>query len=208
MNTRYHTAENGWPDHQRYKVAYPFALGTLALDTPDGELSEEQRRGKRLFLTSCISCHDRARVNEEGEVWDRQAVSFPRRHYSHRDENPAPTPDTLTGATPYAIHDIPPRLEGLSEEEREGERLFQANCAFCHAADGTGKNWIGTFLEPHARDLTDPQIMGSMSRERMRMTIEEGLPATSMPAWKQVLSSEEITAIIAYVNLAFHPLRN
>ncbi|MCW8918121.1 MAG: cytochrome c, partial [Gammaproteobacteria bacterium] len=84
-NTRYHTAENGWPDHQRYQLAYPFALGTLALDTADSELDAAQRRGKRLFLTSCISCHDRARVNDEGEIWGKRAISFPRRHYSHRD---------------------------------------------------------------------------------------------------------------------------
>ncbi len=207
LNTRYHTKENGWPDHQRYKVAYPFALGTLALDTPDNELSAEQRRGKRLFLTSCISCHDRARVNDEGEVWGKRAVSFPRRHYSHREDNPPPTPDALSGATPYAVHDIPPQLEGLSEQESRGETLFQQNCAFCHGADGTGKNWIGTFMEPHARDLTDPLFMSTMSRARLKMTIEEGLPGTSMPAWKSVLNPGEIAAIIAYVNRAFHPLR-
>lgn len=205
-NTRYHTQENGWPDHQRYRIAYPFALGTIALDTPDSELTTEQLRGKQLFLTSCISCHDRARVNDEGEIWGKRAVSFPRRHYSHRDENPLPTPDTLSGATPYAVHDIVPQLENLSEVERRGESLFQANCAFCHGADGSGKNWIGTFMEPHARDLTNPEFMRNMSRARLKVTIEEGLPGTSMPAWKSVLKAEEITAIIAYVNRAFHPL--
>ncbi len=206
QNTRYHTAENGWPNHQRYQPAYPFALGSLALDTPDTELSSEQLRGKQLFLTSCISCHDRARVMDEGEIWDKRAVSYPRRHYSHRDENPPPTPDTLSGATPYAVHDIPPQLQSPSKLEQEGEQLFQANCAFCHGADGTGKNWIGTFMEPHARDLTNPEFMRSMGRERLKMTIEEGLPGTSMPAWKSVLKQSEIKAIIAYIHRAFHPL--
>ncbi len=205
-NTRYHTAENGWPDHQRYQLAYPFALGTLALDTPDSKLTAAQRRGKQLFLTSCISCHDRARVNDEGEIWGKRAVSYPRRHYSHRDENPAPTADTLSGATPYAQHDIAPLLENLSEVEQHGEALFQDNCAFCHGADGSGKNWIGTFMEPHARDLTQPEFMRNMTRARLKMTIEDGLPGTSMPAWKSVLKGEEIAAIIAYINRAFHPL--
>lgn len=205
-NTRYHTAENGWPDHQRYQLAYPFALGTLALDTADSELDEAQRRGKRLFLTSCISCHDRARVNDEGEIWGKRALSFPRQHYSHRDANPPPTADTLSGATPYAAHDIAPRLDGLDALEREGEALFQGNCAFCHAADGSGKNWIGTFMEPHARDLTDPRFMREMSRTRLKKTIEEGLPGTPMPAWKSVLTAPQIEAITAYIHRAFHPL--
>jgi len=161
-----------------------------------------------LFLTSCISCHDRARVDDEGEIWGKRAVSYPRRHYSHRDENPQPTADTISGATPYAQHDILPRLENPNELERQGESLFQANCAFCHGADGSGKNWIGTFMEPHARDLTNTQFMSGMTRSRLKMTIEEGLPGTSMPAWKSVLNSTQIDAIIAYVNRAFHPLRD
>ena len=205
-NTRYHTTENGWPNHQRYRIAYPFALGELALDTPDHELDQQQRRGKQLFLNSCISCHDRARVIDEGEIWGKRAVSFPRRHYSHRDANPEPTADTLSGATPYAEHDIAPQIEGLNAEERLGESLYQQNCAFCHAADGSGKNWIGTFMEPHARDLTDPVFMRSMGRGRLKQTIEEGLPGTPMPAWKSVLSEAEIEAIISYVHRAFHPL--
>lgn len=206
QNTRYHTSENGWPNHQRYAIAYPFALGTLPLDTPDSDLTSEQRRGKRLFLSSCISCHDRATVKDEGEIWGKRAVSYPRRHYSNRDTHLPPTPDSVSGATPYAVHDIPPRLEGLSEQEAQGERLFQANCAFCHGADGTGKNWIGTFMEPHARDLTNPQFMQGMSRTRLKTTIEQGLPNTSMPAWRSVLQPEEIAAIIAYVSRAFYPL--
>jgi cytochrome c oxidase cbb3-type subunit 3 len=207
-NTRYHTAENGWPDHQRYQLAYPFALGTLPLDTPDTDLSEEQRRGKQLFLSSCISCHDRARVNDEGEPWDKRAVSYPRLAFSHRNDNPPPTTDTLSGATPYAVHDIPPQFDDLSALEQQGEKLFQGNCAFCHGADGSGKNWIGTFMEPHARDLTNPGFMRTMSRSRLRTTIEKGLPGTSMPAWQAVLDPGQIEAIIAYVDRAFHPLRD
>ncbi|MCW8919698.1 MAG: cytochrome c, partial [Gammaproteobacteria bacterium] len=117
-----------------------------------------------------------------------------------------PTADTLSGATPYAVHDIAPRLDGLDALERQGETLFQANCAFCHAADGSGKNWIGTFMEPHARDLTDPQFMREMSRARLEKTIEEGLSGTPMPAWKSVLTAPQIEAIAAYIHRAFHPL--
>jgi cytochrome c oxidase cbb3-type subunit 3 len=28
-NTRYHTPENGWPAHERYRAAFPFARGEL-----------------------------------------------------------------------------------------------------------------------------------------------------------------------------------
>ncbi len=68
-NTRYHTQENGWRDHERYKIAFPFATGMIALDTANDALTTEQQQGKHLFMNACISCHDRANVNSEGAAW-------------------------------------------------------------------------------------------------------------------------------------------
>ncbi len=70
-NTRYHTVENGWPDHERYRDAFAFARGDIALDRPDATLSDSERKGKRLFLATCITCHDRARVTRAGPDWQR-----------------------------------------------------------------------------------------------------------------------------------------
>jgi cytochrome c oxidase cbb3-type subunit 3 len=200
-NTRYHTAANGWPEHERHAAAFPFAQGELPLDTPWEDLTPEQQAGKRLFLRTCITCHDRARVTDEGRHWEGRPVSYPRNQYV-----PGEPPDATASASPYAKHDIPPKIEGLTRQQRRGEKLFQDNCAFCHGATGTGRNWIGSFLEPHPRDLTDPANMTSMTRERLRRVIRNGLPGTSMPAWKSVLAPAEIEAIIAYVDRAFHPL--
>lgn len=201
-NTRYHIPENGWEDHQRYAIAFPFALGEVDLDTPWEELSPELRRGKQLFMTSCITCHDRASVGSEGMPWQPRAVSFPRGGYSHR-QGGQEGEDAMSGATPYARHDIPPRLMDLTARERRGERLFQDNCAFCHAADGTGKNWIGSFLEPPPRDLTDPSFNAAVDRAGLLRVIGDGLPGTTMPAWKTVLDEAEIAAVAAYVEKAF-----
>jgi cytochrome c oxidase cbb3-type subunit 3 len=201
-NTRYHTVENGWPDHQRYRQAFPFALGEIPLDTPSERLTEEQRQGKRLFMNACVTCHDRANVNQEGSIWEPHAVSYPRNQYKHTTDGV----DASTGATPYAKHDIKPELIGLTPQELRGEQLFQENCAFCHAADGTGKNWIGSFLNPHPRNLTDPQVMSTMTKASLKTVIQEGLPGTTMPAWKNVLNNEQIASIIAYINRAFHRL--
>src|SRR5690349_21233701 len=43
-NTRYHTVENGWPDHERHRAAFPFARGDIAIDTPWEQLTDEQQR--------------------------------------------------------------------------------------------------------------------------------------------------------------------
>ncbi len=211
-NTRYHTEANGWFNHQRYAAAFPFALGEIPLDTPWEQLTPQQAEGKRLFMTSCVSCHVRARENNEDIHWESRAVSYPRNQFSPGDNPPSPNAknsppvDAMTSATPYHLHDQPPKLEGLTEAEQRGETLFQQNCAFCHAADGTARNWIGSFMEPHPRNLTKSAAMDSMTRTRLRTVIREGLPGTSMPAWKSVLSEPQVEDVIAYVARAFHPL--
>ena len=189
----YHTRENGWADHQRYAAAFPFASGEIPLDTPWQQLSEEQQQGKRLFMQSCISCHDRAVVMDEGAIWELRALSYPRKHYSHRMDM-----DSISSASPYQIHEQPPETSGLSQAQQRGAALFQQNCAFCHGADGTGKNWIGSFLEPHARDLTADAII-NQATERLEQVIRDGLEGTSMPAWKHVLSDNQIDDVISYL---------
>ena len=201
VNSRYHTPENGWPNHQRYRAASAFATGEIPLDRDWAQLTPEQSRGKQLFLTTCITCHDRARVREEGVIWSKQSISHPRNNYSHTDV------DVISSASIYARHDIPPPVKNLSEDAANGKILWQQNCAFCHAADGTGENWIGSFLEPKPRNLTDAEFMRDMTDELLLERIQEGIRNTSMPAWKDVLSNNQMRQIISYIDVAFHPLR-
>jgi cytochrome c oxidase cbb3-type subunit 3 len=202
-NTRYHTEANGWPDHDRYRIAFPFATGEISLSRPWESLSTIEAEGRRLYLGSCVSCHDRGAPTEDDVAWDARPLSYPRNNFSLADP---PKVDAMTSASPYAKHDRVPVIAGLGRQERRGQRLFQANCAFCHGADGMGRNWIGRFLEPHPRDLRDSSFMSGMTRERLAGAIADGLPNTSMPAWKAVLSKDEIRAVVDYVARAFHPL--
>ncbi|MBI4984572.1 MAG: c-type cytochrome [Rhodocyclales bacterium] len=202
VNTRYHIPENGWTDHARYEIAFPFAKGEIPLSRSWESLTPEQAAGKRLYLSACVSCHDRGARAEDAVDWEGRPLSYPRNHYSPAD----PPLDAVTSASPYAKHDVPKKIRGLSREEKRGERLFLGNCAFCHGADGTGRNWIGAFLEPHPRNLTDPAVMAGMSRQRLIAAIRDGIPGTSMPAWKSVFDDAQIRAVAAYVNRAFHPL--
>lgn len=201
-NTRYHTVENGWNNHDRYRIAYPFATGEIPLSRSWESLTPEQAEGKRLYLASCISCHDSGSAEESQASWEGRPLSYPRNQYSPLN----PPLDAMTSASPYAKHDIAKKITGLTALEKRGERLFQHNCAFCHGADGTGKNWIGSFMEPHPRNLTDPAAMAGMSSKRLTQVIRDGLPGTSMPAWKAVLGNNDIRAIVAYVSRAFYPL--
>lgn len=203
LNTRYHTVANGWPRHERFNAAFPFVRGDIPLHADESSLTPAQRQGRALYFSACVSCHDVARKPDAAVTWQAEAVSYPRTGFGTGDF--LDPPDAHSGATTFARHDIPPVIEGLSETQRRGESIYQANCAFCHAADGTGKNWIGTFMVPPPRDLTSPVAMAGMSPTRLAQRIREGIPGTSMPAWGDVLSEAQIHEVVDYVHRAFIP---
>lgn len=197
---RYHTAANGWRDHERAAPAFPFATGEIPLDAPVETMSPAQRNGRRLFLETCTTCHEGSRQAQAAPAWDPRAVSYPRStetcdgcHESARLLARAPAQATVAG-------------RGQATDAR-GRELFLRNCAFCHGTDGSGRNWIGTFLEPHARDLRQPRF-AARSAEALRQVIRDGLPGTSMPGWGGVLSAEELDAVAAYVGHTIAAVRD
>lgn len=198
-NTRYHTPENGWLNHEQYRDAFPFALGEIPLDRKWEDLSPREQNGKRLYMNSCVSCHDHGKVGAPGAPWQARPLSYPRAGYSHLEGKI----DAVSGASNYAQHEALPAVEKHDERLRRGEKLFQNNCAFCHGRDGTGKNWIGSYLEPHPRNLTDEQYFEAYSREKLKRVVADGVEGSAMPAWRTVLSENEIESIVDYLLEAF-----
>jgi alcohol dehydrogenase (cytochrome c) len=68
-----------------------------------------------------------------------------------------------------------------------GQRLFEANCALCHGADGLGGE-LGPPIAGRARNRTDAELTS---------VIANGLPSRGMPAIR--LNSGEAPQIIAYL---------
>ena len=196
---KYHSPENGWENHEQYRAAFPFVDGEIPLGTPLDQLTEEQRAGRRLYESACVSCHDQPNSGGGRITWEPRAVSYPREHYSHRE---APL-DIVSAASPYARHEIPVVPDNMTHQQSQGMQLYQDNCAFCHAPDGTAKNWIGSFLEPRPRDFTSADFALHNAPDAFREIVKHGIPNSSMPAWRHVLTDEEIDAIVSYIALAF-----
>ncbi|MFN0317370.1 MAG: c-type cytochrome [Burkholderiales bacterium] len=213
---RYHTPENGWTRHERHAAAFPFVTGAISMEVSWDALTPAQRQGKRLFLSACVTCHEARQSGvQAGVIWKPRAVSFPRsqetcdgchesiahlRGATSAVERPAQGP---LAASPYSKHGAMPTVTGMTLRQSRGQVLFLKNCAFCHAADGTGKNWIGTFLEPHARDLAELAFAQGMDSNHLNQVIRNGIPGTSMPAWRHILSPAQIADVIAYLKAAF-----
>ncbi|REJ82862.1 MAG: hypothetical protein DWQ44_01725 [Bacteroidetes bacterium] len=69
----------------------------------------------------------------------------------------------------------------------EGARVYEANCAFCHGSDGKKAYRTATDL---SLSRFEPGLISQMVREGSR---------NKMPAYQNVLSSEEIDAVSKYV---------
>lgn len=86
----------------------------------------------------------------------------------------------------------------------KGKQIFQANCATCHGKQAEGApNWRQRL--PNGK-LPAPPLNGSghmwhHPMNALRYTIKNGTIKLGgmMPAWKDKLSDEDITAVIAWL---------
>ena len=80
---------------------------------------------------------------------------------------------------------------------------YKSICQRCHGENGDGQGKVAWYLDPAPRDLTKAAFMTSKSRERFVNSIQEGIPGTSMPSWKNVLKPEQVNGVLSYVLTTF-----
>lgn len=198
-NTRYHTAANGWANHERHAAAFPFATGEISLAVPPEQLSDSQRAGRRLFLSVCVTCHDQRTESGNESAWQIRPVTYPPDFYLLAEAGRVAPDDEFD---PHERHDRAPVIAGLSARQKRGAALYENVCAHCHAADGSGRNWRGAFLEPHPPDFTAPRTP-RWTQSQLVQSIANGKANTSMPAFAAVLTRAEMASIAAYMARAF-----
>lgn len=92
-----------------------------------------------------------------------------------------------------ALADDPSKVWQLADLVARGEKVYAANCAACHQANGKGGNG--------AKALDGSQIVLNDPAKQEHILLN-GVPGTAMPAWKQ-LSDTEIAAVITYTKNAW-----
>ena len=71
----------------------------------------------------------------------------------------------------------------------EGKKRFNRSCFYCHGYEGEGGKGATLQRRP---DLTPQVIFDTISNGRVR-------GSATMPPWKNTLSEEEITQLVAYI---------
>jgi mono/diheme cytochrome c family protein len=88
----------------------------------------------------------------------------------------------------------------ISVRAADAKANWDANCAQCHGKDGSANTKMGKQL--NARDLTDPKIQASFSDAKAAQSIKDGVKEggkTTMKAFGDKLTADEIKALVAYV---------
>lgn len=92
---------------------------------------------------------------------------------------------------------------GLKGNAAGGAALFAANCVACHGVEGKGDGPRAYFIFPRPRNFTSPESRRALSRPAIFAAVQHGVRGREMPAWRHVLSEQEIADVTEYVFSAF-----
>ena len=100
--------------------------------------------------------------------------------------------------TEEAATEPQPATEALADP---GPALFATHCAVCHGPEGRGDGPTAVALDPKPVDLTGPRPDDKRGQPGgRRVVIADGSPGTTMPAYADVFSDEEMAALLSHVH--------
>jgi mono/diheme cytochrome c family protein len=82
----------------------------------------------------------------------------------------------------------------IAADESAGATVYKAKCMTCHAKDGSGNTPVGKSLQ--SADLRSAEVQKKSDAE-LTESVSEG--KGNMPAFKTLLSEDEIHSVLAYV---------
>jgi mono/diheme cytochrome c family protein len=88
----------------------------------------------------------------------------------------------------------------VSVRAADTKENWEKNCTKCHGPDGKGKTKMGEKLA--IKDYTDAKVQEALKDDAMAKAIKEGVKdgdKTKMKAYGDVLSDDEIKALVKYV---------
>ena len=90
-------------------------------------------------------------------------------------------------------------IEDSASSRRRGSEIFLQNCAPCHGEAGDGQGTASATLLPAPANFKLKQP----DSDYLLQVVSDGIPGTAMPAWKELLSEADRTALAEYVRSLF-----
>ncbi len=103
--------------------------------------------------------------------------------------------DRLAEAVGGAVVPIPASAPSIAR----GRDVYRAQCTGCHGETGRGDGAAAAGLHPPPVSLSDPQVMGAVSRLDVYRRVLLGVAGTAMPSFERTLSEDDRWAVAAFV---------
>jgi len=100
---------------------------------------------------------------------------------------PVETSETATGGV----------FDGLTGDADSGEEVYKEMCAQCHGHTNGRPSVLGASFYPPAPQL--PGRGSGYSEAEMFWIVKHGIRNTSMPAWRNLLSDQDIGNVVRYI---------
>lgn len=113
----------------------------------------------------------------------------------------------MNDGVPTAYRGARSTVQVTTNTVAEGRALYEANCASCHGTIGMGDGEAGRSLSPSPALLSYMVRMPMAVDEYLLWSISDGGERfnTDMPAFRDVLSEDDIWKIIAFMRAGFPP---
>jgi DMSO reductase family type II enzyme heme b subunit len=99
-----------------------------------------------------------------------------------------------------------PRALAAQDADHPGRAPYDKWCSGCHGVEGDGVGYATEYMLPRPRDFTQAlyQIRSTESGALptdadMLRVIDEGMPGTAMPGWRDQLTQSERRALVGYL---------
>ncbi|MBF0193068.1 MAG: c-type cytochrome [Magnetococcales bacterium] len=88
----------------------------------------------------------------------------------------------------------------LMGDPEVGYKLYKKYCVVCHGEEGGGDGIMGQLLDIQPTDHSNPNEMREIKNHQLINIIRTG-KGDYMPAWKNILTRDEMEALVSYIRL-------
>ncbi|SRR6266536_3573171 len=94
---------------------------------------------------------------------------------------------------------LPPHLAWAEPgDPGKGKAIYERLCMTCHGTQSKGDGPAGLMMTPHPADFTSPKIKSKPDSELLG-SIKNGRPPSTMSAFREQLSEQQIHDVLAYI---------
>ncbi len=107
--------------------------------------------------------------------------------------------DQIKSMVPPSWRDLKSAVPPTQRSLLHGKQIFLTNCIGCHGQYGDGRGPASQYMKPDPGNFNRPELQLAASDGQYYQYLLFGLPGTSMPAWGDYLTVQDIWDVINFL---------